>query len=410
MTQQVDKIQPMDSNLNFTYTTNPGGNFALLNTRQRNTLAPFNLDLKSKSESVFVNLTSEGMSSFIREILAEVAEDPSVMQIWTRMSHAVALNAKPAILRSDTDSETSIYVLGTHEFPIVQLSFFVEDNGDYEEGFDQNNVAEVNVFTLEVTGLEFLVNKTFKIFNDRKEGLTKAHKSALVRWYVPTQHGGLKDFNFQLKKDWDVQQSHYPWIKTELKSYYDSFAASRAQIIVLYGAPGTGKTTFIRDMICELNMNSIISYDLKVITSDMTFVKYLSDKNFDAIIIEDADELLTAERGEYNKIISKILNVSDGLIKLPKKKLILTTNLKKLDDLDPAIIRPGRCFDVLEFREFVKSEYMTVAEEMGLTLSETELAKKKISLAELFSLREQRVTGDPLVTNHKINHNKIGFV
>jgi ATP-dependent 26S proteasome regulatory subunit len=142
----------------------------------------------------------------------------------------------------------------------------------------------------------------------------------------------------------------------------------------------------------------------------MTFVRYLSDKNFDAIIIEDADELLTAERGDYNKIISKILNVSDGLIKLPKKKLILTTNLEKLNDLDPAIIRPGRCFDVMEFRPFNQQEFTQVADEMGLSLTEEEKNQKRMTLAELYSLREQRQNGDPLLTSHKIKVNKVGFV
>lgn len=404
---ETNSTLPMETSPNFTYTTNPGGSVPLLTIRQRTALAKCNYDYKNMQESVFINLDANGMAKLVREILEKVcATVANIPAIWEKCNQT----GSPLVLRSDVESESTVYVLGTHDLSLIQFSYFVEDSGDYEEGYSQNNVSEVNVFEINICGIESLVNETFKIFNEHKNGIEKTNKSALIRWYVPTSHGGLKDFNFQLKKDWDIQSSHYPWVKTELQKYYQAFADSRAQILVLYGSPGTGKTTFIRDMICELGMNSIISYDLKVITSDMTFVKYLSDKNFDAIIIEDADELLTAERGDYNKIISKILNVSDGLIKLPKKKLILTTNLEKLNDLDPAIIRPGRCFDVMEFRPFTNPEYTKVADEMGLVLTDEEKSQKKMTLAEVYSLREQRCNVDPLTTNHKIKVNKVGFL
>jgi ATP-dependent 26S proteasome regulatory subunit len=42
--------------------------------------------------------------------------------------------------------------------------------------------------------------------------------------------------------------------------------------------------------------------------------------------------------------MSRFLNISDGLIKLPNKKLVFTTNVTNFENIDSALLRPGRCF------------------------------------------------------------------
>lgn len=291
------------------------------------------------------------------------------------------------------------------------LKVFIVLNEDQEDYYDESDtvIGEAVIITIEAAGVDTAVDNFVPAF---KKELKKRHdesRTSMIRWIFDSGHGH-RDRIFQITKEWDIDRDYYPWITSSLKEYYQGFVNSRAQIMVAFGPPGTGKTSFIRDMICEMNLNAFISYDLKVLTSDSTFVRYLTDSIFDAIIIEDADELLTSSRGEYNKIVAKILNISDGLIKLPQKKLIFTTNLPKVEDIDPAIIRPGRCFDVMEFRELTVAEAEVVCTKLDIQLPEKKTGK--YSLAELFYEKTLQTSNDPFTTHHadKLKKRTVGFV
>lgn len=258
-----------------------------------------------------------------------------------------------------------------------------------------------------IVGEEELVVQFETRLRERITELQREQKSSLVNWLYSSGHSTARK-TFQVNKTWDIHHSYYPWINKPLTEYYKTFLDSDAQILVLWGTPGTGKTSWVRDMICEMNLNAFISYDTKVLTSDSTFVSYLLDPLYNAIIMEDADDFLTADRKDNDKLISKILNISDGLIKLPKKKLIFSTNLPSVAQIDKAIIRPGRCFDVMEFRNLTHKEAKVAADHLGVTIDNT---SRHYSLAELFGLKITQQTTDPLLTNHGSRFSQgIGFL
>ena len=293
----------------------------------------------------------------------------------------------------------------------VVLKVFLSLNEDQEDYYDDSDtvVGEAVISTMEAAGEAESLDNFVKSFKRLLKTVHDESRTSMIRWIFDSGNGH-RDRTFQITKEWDIDRVYYPWIDTDLKSYYQAFLDSRAQILVTFGPPGTGKTSFIRDMICEMNLNAFISYDLKVLTSDATFVRYLTDSIFDAIIIEDADDLLTSARSESNKIIAKILNISDGLIKLPRKKLIFSTNLSKVSDIDQAIIRPGRCFDVMEFRTLDKPEAEAVCKKLGIELPEKK--GTKYTLAELFYEKTLKSSSDPFTTHHaeKIKKTTMGFV
>jgi SpoVK/Ycf46/Vps4 family AAA+-type ATPase len=294
----------------------------------------------------------------------------------------------------------------------VVLKVFLSLNEDQEDYYDESDtvVGEAVIATLEAAGEAESLDSFVKNFKRLLKSVHDESRTSMIRWIFDSGNGH-RDRTFQITKEWDIDRVYYPWIDTDLKSYYQAFLDSKAQILVTFGPPGTGKTSFIRDLICEMNLNAFISYDMKVLTSDSTFVRYLTDSIFDAIIIEDADELLTSARGDSNKIIAKILNISDGLIKLPRKKLIFSTNLSKVSDIDSAIIRPGRCFDVMEFRTLDKPEAEAVCVKLGIDLP-VKNEGQKYTLAELFHDKNMKTSTDPFITHHadKIKKNTMGFV
>ena len=175
----------------------------------------------------------------------------------------------------------------------------------------------------------------------------------------------------------------YPWIEDNLDSYVEKYMDSEANVLILIGPPGTGKTTLLRHLIKASGKDALVTYDPNVMSGDRLFADFMaSDKKF--LILEDADSFLKS-RDDGNLMMHKFLNVSDGLISSKEKKLVFSTNLPSMRDIDPALLRPGRCFDVLEFRPLTRKEALVVAEGVGIDLPEG----NSFTLAEIFNAKKQ---------------------
>jgi len=136
---------------------------------------------------------------------------------------------------------------------------------------------------------------------------------------------------------------------TDLTSYWDAYLTSTSNILLLLGPPGTGKTSFLRGLICHSQSSALLTYDQNLLEQDGIFARFMSG-NSRFMVLEDCDAFLR-KRSAGNTVMHKFLNVGDGLVSTRNKKLIFTTNLPSTVDIDPALVRPGRCYDVLRFNE-----------------------------------------------------------
>ena len=171
----------------------------------------------------------------------------------------------------------------------------------------------------------------------------------------------------------------YPWLPMELNDYIDAYINSSASILVLLGPPGTGKTSFCKQLIHRSGSGAKVTYDEKVMSDDSLFAGFIED-DAKFLVMEDADAFLKS-REDGNTMMHRFLNVSDGLISAKDKKLVFSTNLPSIRDIDSALLRPGRCFDVIEFRPLTRTEATVVVDQTGLVLPDGD----KFTLAELFS-------------------------
>jgi SpoVK/Ycf46/Vps4 family AAA+-type ATPase len=165
-----------------------------------------------------------------------------------------------------------------------------------------------------------------------------------------------------------------------LTDYYEAFANSDAKILLLMGQRGTGKTSFLRGLLHHNKWNPIISYDEALLSNDQMLIKFLLSES-NCFIIEDADTFIY-KREQGNNVIHKFLNLGDGLITKSDKKLILTTNITSTDEIDSALIRPGRCFDVLHFDTLTPEQAKTLIDTTGMNVP---LPDRDVTIAELFN-------------------------
>lgn len=187
----------------------------------------------------------------------------------------------------------------------------------------------------------------------------------------------------------------YPWLPKDINEYIDDYMNSDASVLILLGPPGTGKTTFIKNLIHRSGANAKVTYDEKVMSDDSLFAGFIEgEEKF--LIMEDADAFLSS-REDGNTMMHRFLNVSDGLISAKDKKLVFSTNLPSVRDVDSALMRPGRCFDVVEFRPLRRAEAEVVAAELGLVLPDG----SEFTLAEMFN---EQPSGDSALNR------RVGFI
>jgi len=173
----------------------------------------------------------------------------------------------------------------------------------------------------------------------------------------------------------------YPWLDRPFADYIRDYLDSDACVLILIGPPGTGKTTFIKNVIHQTGGNARVAYDQKVLEGDDFFAGFVDGED-DILVMEDADSFL-ADRQDGNTMMHKFLYVSDGLISAANKKMIFSTNLPNINDIDPALMRAGRCYDVVQFRPLLRNEAQAVLDEVK---SKHELPDgKDFTLAEIFT-------------------------
>lgn len=195
----------------------------------------------------------------------------------------------------------------------------------------------------------------------------------------------------------------YPFLKGEnLEDYYRRYMESSSSILLLIGPPGTGKTTFIRGLLAFAESSAYVTYDSEILTKDSLFARFIeSDSN--VMVIEDSDNFLKA-RTDGNNMMHRFLNVGDGLVTTKGKKMIFSTNLPSIRDIDPALVRPGRCFDILNFDLLQYENAKKLAKKIGVSLpSKKEGEALDYSIAEIFNQKTDDFEG-------KVANTKFGFI
>lgn len=162
----------------------------------------------------------------------------------------------------------------------------------------------------------------------------------------------LSDLKHNTQKP--ILATSYPYLDRSIEELAQAFMASSSRLLLLYGPPGTGKTNYLSKLIQLTTGSATVCSDPKVLADRRLYIDFLRSTKRKLLVLEDADILVEA-REAGNQIMSLLLNILDGLM-TTDKRMIISTNLPNLKKIDEALIRPGRCFDALQFKKLTTQQ------------------------------------------------------
>lgn len=220
----------------------------------------------------------------------------------------------------------------------------------------------------------------------------------------------LKDETFK-----DLRKTYYPYL--DVDAMFKQFTKSSENILMLTGIPGIGKTKIINlymsyllenaelleddinrddeDIYGEVNEIFVLHVKSEELLATDTFWSYLAQNNRYALVILDdfdnflaprTNEIMTENDLQKNKFISNFLSQTDGTIE-NNIKFIITTN-RDVKEVDTALLRKGRAFDVLCLRKLTYAEAERIWTDEGFDKEEFSAKFKgaeEISQAEVGS-------------------------
>ncbi len=236
---------------------------------------------------------------------------------------------------------------------------FVYASGYAKGGYSS---CRFDVWTSSVARVEELRALLLRLVGDSR----RRDEMYVIDWHYRHSRGTMFNVSFEEMADAPLLDAAYPSLGMPVASFIERYLASPEAVLVLLGPPGTGKTRLVRAILAALSKRKgdsaeiMFTADMRLLEDDEACIDFVTGSH-EAFVIEDADHVLKA-RTDGNSDMHRLLTIADGVVRSQGRKIIFTTNLPNVRDIDDALLRPGRCFAVCDIRLLEREEAERLAD------------------------------------------------
>lgn len=174
----------------------------------------------------------------------------------------------------------------------------------------------------------------------------------------------------ELDIDYDINYNEdFPHEKIE-----EILTGDKSSLLLMFGIPGTGKTSFLRKMIKDHPEQKFYWLDSSMFSmiNSTEFMEFLLDSKGGVFILEDCESIVKDRNTNYNNLITPILNISDGMLGDSLKLKFFCTFNTSLKNIDQALLRKGRLSLKYEFGKLKKDRVQKLLDKLGINATATQ--------------------------------------
>lgn len=204
-------------------------------------------------------------------------------------------------------------------------------------------------------------------------------------WRICSSQSGyyLEKGNSKCPANFDVDKLYNDSFKAEDEKI-NKFIENKEQsgLVILHGEKGTGKSSYIKHLIN-------IHPDKKFVFVPSAMIKLLGDPSFGSfltsltehiIILEDCEGAIRDRKIGDSAAVSLLLNMTDGILADDLNIKFICTFNEDMKNIDPALIRKGRCVSKYEFTALQTDKASKLLSERGIEA----VVLKPMTLADIF--------------------------
>lgn len=220
-----------------------------------------------------------------------------------------------------------------------------------------------------------------------------------IRWVLRNSRGNIETKFMEITPKGDIDENYNDDFKPINEKINNLIRQDDSCIMILHGKPGTGKTSYIRDLIGNNGDVKFYWIDSSMFAyvDSSEFIEYISTCKNAVFILEDSESLLKPRENHHNPAMQSLLNISDGILGDSLKLKFICTFNTDLQNIDKAILRKGRMKIKYEFKDLDKGKVEKIFEKLGYDKS----LAKSMPLCDVYNFLEDNGSNN--------NRAKIGF-
>ena len=295
-----------------------------------------------------------------------------------------------------------------HKQQVFSINANSADIGTFIFVLESNIIIELNRSYVAILYTKAFFSKVEGIFKDFKKLKVKRKKTNEIGVIVSVVSGSfrIRDVKCESPQKFSISQNYNNDFEEVQKGIIKQLKMNRAGIHLLYGVPGTGKSTFIRYLVSRVPKQFIfLTPKMAGNLDNPELFNLLIETPNSILVIEDSEDLILSREHGGNSAVSTLLSISSGVLEQLGIQTICTFNTQHLHHIDKALLRKGRLLSMYEFKELSVEKSNALLRKKG----HEKIVNIPMTLADIYYPSDENSSNVPFKMKENIGFRQEAF-